>query len=181
MDAGGLAIIIANLILAFGCAVPVARLLAKVNGNARVRRYYAMLIGLYSVECVAVAAGMATMVFNIALAFVWGIVFGWWFRRSSAPIREVLRAAFYLAVYSSLPAMSLVVLPLLGAFAAWKVLSPAEGARFGIPRFVPWPMNTVLGLFGIAGTVALVLKTVITTGEVSLMIHLSGDKESHKA
>ena len=173
MDAGGLAIIIANLILGFGCAVPVARLLAKVNGNARVRRYYAMLIGLYFVECVAVAAGMATMVFNIALAFVWGIVLGLRLRQSSAPIREVLRAAFYLALYSSLPAVSLAVLPMLGLFAGWEVLSAEEGARFGIPRFVPWPMNTILGFFGIVGAVTLALKTAITTGGVSLMIHLS--------
>ncbi|HET6454976.1 MAG TPA: hypothetical protein VFI02_11280 [Armatimonadota bacterium] len=181
MDPAGLTILITNLILGFGCAVPVARRLDEVSGNARTRRFYAMLIGMYLVESVAVAASMATMVFNIVLAFVWGIVFGRWLRRSSAPIREVLRAAFYLAVYSSLPALSLIVLPVLGAFAGWDVLSPAEGARFGIPRFVPWPMNTVLGLFGIAGTVALVLKTVITTGEVSLIIHLSGGKELHKA
>jgi hypothetical protein len=55
------------------------------------------------------------------------------------------------------------------------ILSAQEGTSFGIPDFLPWPLNTIFGFFValVIGTV--VLKTVITTGEVSLLIRL-GEK-----
>lgn len=58
-----------------------------------------------------------------------------------------------------------------------SIFSVEEGFRLGIPYFVPWPLNTILGFCTalVIGTV--VFKTVITTGEVSLLIHL-GEKST---
>ena len=49
------------------------------------------------------------------------------------------------------------------------------GFNFGIPGFLPWPLNTILGFCValLAGTV--VLKAGITVGEVSLLIHRAGN------
>ena len=35
--------------------------------------------------------------------------------------------------------------------------------RFGIPAFVPWPLNSILGFFGIISVTAVILKVLITT------------------
>jgi len=46
-----------------------------------------------------------------------------------------------------------------------------KGASFGIPSFVPWPMNTILGFYAVLAIGVAVLKTVITTGGISLILH----------
>jgi len=38
-----------------------------------------------------------------------------------------------------------------------------EAVRFGIPAFVPWPLNSILGFFGIIPVGTLILKVLITT------------------
>lgn len=165
-------IAVVNLAAGLGCAVPIAKSLREVTGRPkRFFRYFAILIAIYFVECVAFAAGMATQVFSIGLAFVWGIVFGLWLRRRASALK-VLKTSFFLSLYSSLPTASFGFLALLALFVGEPVLSAAKGASFGIPGFVPWPMNTILGFFGILTIVTIVFKTVITTGIVSLLIHL---------
>lgn len=162
-----------NLVAGFGFAMPMARLLAKVNGQpGKFVRYFLLLIGIYLMEAAAFAAGMGTMVFSVGLAFVWGVVFGLSLREVAAPAREILRTCFLLSLYTCLPSVSFISLPLVGMFAGWDVLSVKEGTKFGIPGFVPWPFNTVLGLCAAWAIIALALKPVITTGEVSLFIHL---------
>jgi len=59
----------------------------------------------------------------------------------------------------------------LALFAGRPILSAGEGASFGIPGFVPWPMNTILGFYAILAIGVAVLKTVIITGGVSLIFH----------
>ncbi|NIM48038.1 MAG: hypothetical protein GTO05_00140 [Gemmatimonadales bacterium] len=172
MDAAEYTIILVNLGLAAGCTFPVARLLARAGGNRRrVRRYCAMLIGVYVAEAVAFSAGMATNVFSVGLAVVWGTALGRWLRHSESPEREMLKTALCFSLYSCLPAISFLSVFLLVALAGWPILSADAGARFGVPAFVPWPANTLLGFFGIVIGSAVVLKTVITTGEVHLLIH----------
>ncbi|GAG04033.1 unnamed protein product [marine sediment metagenome] len=172
MDLAGTALIGVNLLAGFGCAVPVARLLGRVQGNPnRVLRYFALLIGVYFVESVAMVVGMGIPVFSVGLAFVWGIVFGRWLRRSGAPVRRVLQTALALSLYCCLPAASFLVIPVLVSWAGWAVLSVADGTRFGIPEAFPWPTNTILGFYATGVAAAVVLKTLITTGEVSFLIH----------
>jgi hypothetical protein len=165
-----------NLAAGFGFAVPIARLLAGISGRpGRFLRCLAVLIGIYFVECVAFSAGMCTQVLSIGLAFVWGIIFGLWLRsRTSA--RRALTASFLVSIYTSLPTASFCILiPVAALVGGGHILSAQEGTSFGIPDFLPWPLNTIFGFFValVIGTV--VLKTVITTGEVSLLIRL-GEK-----
>src|SRR3990172_2895928 len=65
-----------NLLLGFGCALPLAGylrgLFLKPVGNFRL---WAALIGIYFSEGVAVGIGMGIPVFSAGLAFVWGAVF----------------------------------------------------------------------------------------------------------
>lgn len=164
-----------NLLAGFGCAIPVARLLGKVNRKpTRVFSYFAMLIGIYFIECVALSAGMGTQVFSVGLAFVWGIIFGLWLRHR-ASTREVLKTSFFFSLYSSLPAASFIVIPIGALIDGWHILRVEEGARFSIPDFIPWPLSTILGFWTALAIGTVVFKTVITTGEVSLLIHL-GEK-----
>lgn len=169
-----------NLAGGFGLSRPIARLLGRVTGKPEsFLRYFAMLIGIYFLECVAFPAGMATQIFSIGLAFVWGTVFGLWLR-GRAPSSEVLKASFCVALYTSLPTASFGILLLVAKLLSGShVLSAAEGTAFGIPYFVPWPLNTILGfcLALVIGTV--VFKTLITTGEVSLLIHLGKKSPDH--
>ena len=169
-------LVVVNLAAGFGCAIPVARLLGRVNGKpGRVFRYFAILVGVYFVESVALAMGMGIPVFSVGLAFVWGILIGLWLRRAATPVREVLKTAFYLSLYTSLPALSFLVVPLLMSIAGWSILSAQAGHQLGIPDFLPWPLGTILGFYATLAIGAVVFKTVITTGEVSLLIHL-GEK-----
>jgi len=165
-----------NLAAGLGFSVPIARLLSKVIGKpGRFFRYFALLIGIYFLECVAFSAGMATQVFSIGLAFVWGMVFGLWLRRRASS-RKVLKTSFFLALYTSFPTATFGILLLVAKLVGGgSIISAEEGAALGIPYFVPWPLNTILGFCTALVIGTFVLKTVITTGEVSLLIHL-GEK-----
>ncbi|UCB53191.1 MAG: hypothetical protein JSV10_03690 [Candidatus Zixiibacteriota bacterium] len=164
---------VANLAAGFGFSVPIARLLGRVAGKPqKFSRYFSMLLGIYLLECVAFPAGMATQIFSIGLAFVWGLVLGLWLR-GRAPSSEVRKASFFVALFTCAPTASFgLLLLVVKLFGGSNVLSMQEGTAFGIPYFVPWPLNTILGFCAalVLGTV--VLKTAITTGEVSLLIHL---------
>jgi hypothetical protein len=166
-----LALIITNLAAGFGCAIPIARDLNKIAGrNTKGFRYFAMLTAIYFVECVAFTAGMCTQVFSIGLAFVWGIIFGLWLR-NIAPTKEILKTTFFVSLYGCLPTCSFaVILSTAWAISGNSLLNVEQAYKFGIPQFVPWPSNTVLGFcFGLAiGTI--LLKTAITTGTVSLLV-----------
>jgi hypothetical protein len=169
-------LIAVNLVAGFGCAVALAGVLRKAYGERTTfLRYFVLLIGVYFVECAAVAMGMGIPVFSMGMAFVWGIIFGLWLR-GRGPAREVLKQSFFLSLYSSLPAASFIVIPVLLSFSR-PILSVAEGAKLGIPAFVPWPLNTILGFYVVPVMCAVVFKIVVTTSEVSLLIHL-GEKSA---
>ncbi len=165
-------LVIVNLVAGFGCAVPVARFMAKTGGNpAKVFHCFAILIGVYFLECVALVMGMGIPVFSVGLAFVWGIVFGLRLR-TRMPAHNALKVSFLLSLYSSLPALSFIIIPVLFWSGGVPVLSPEAGAGIGIPRFFPWPLNTILGFYVIPALGAAVFKTIITSGGVRLLIHL---------
>ncbi len=165
-----------NLVGGFGCAVPLAGVLRKAYGERTTfLRYFVLLIGVYFVECAAIVMGMGIPVFSMGMAFVWGIIFGLWLR-GRGPAREVLKQSFFLSLYTSLPAASFAIVPVLLSFSR-PILSVAEGAKLGIPGFVPWPLNTILGFYVVPAMCAVVFKIVVTTSEVSLLIHL-GEKSA---
>lgn len=181
MDPVPYILLIVNLIIGFGFAVPLARLLKRVRGNQkRTFRYFVLLIGIYFVEGIAITVGMGMPVLSVGLAFVWGIVFGLWLREQ-APARQVIKTSFFLSFYSCLPAVSFIIIPVLAAIGGRNVLSTQEAIQFGIPEFLhlPFPLSTILGFYVALVIGAVVFKTVITTGEVSLLIHL-GEKSKAK-
>jgi len=164
-------LLVVNLAAGLGCAVLIARRLGRITASAsRVLRYSAVLTVIYFLECVAFSAGMCTQIFSVGLAFVWGIIFGLWLRHK-APAREILKAAFFVSIYTSLPTASFCILvPLVRLMEGGHILSTPEGVSFGIPDFLPWPFSTILGFFSAVMVVTIVLKTAITTGGVGLLI-----------
>jgi hypothetical protein len=171
-------LVVVNLGAGIGCAIPIAGSLGNVSGRPqRFFRYFAMLAGIYFTECIAFPMGMCTQVFTVGLAFMWGIVFGLWLRGRASP-DKVIKAAFFLSLYTSLPTASFcVVIPVVTGLAGWSILSGEDGIRFGMPDFLPWPLNTILGFCAALLTGTVVLKTVITTGEVGLLIR-GGEKSA---
>jgi hypothetical protein len=160
-----------NLVAGLSFAFPLSRLFSKLEREPpRVFRYYVIFIGIYFLECVAIVSMMLVPIISIGLAFVWGICFGLWLRARTSP-QKALKASFYLSLYSSMPVVSFIVVPVLALSAGRPILSADEGASFGIPDFVPWPMNTILGFYAVLAIGVLVLKTVIITGGVILLFH----------
>jgi hypothetical protein len=161
-----LILIIINLIVGFGFAIPIAMFLKKANTKpANFFFLLIILVGIYFAECIAVTLGMGIPVFSIVLAFVWGFVFSSWLR-TRVINRQVLKSSFFLSLYSSLPAASFIVVPVLVWIGGGHILSAEEGVRFGIPEFLPWPLNTILGFYAALVTEAVALKTLITTGVI---------------
>ncbi len=170
-----LVLIILNLIVGFGFAIPITMFLKNTNKKPTNFIFqFIILISIYFAECIAVIIGMGIPVFSIVLAFVWGFVFSSWLR-NRALNRQVLKSSFFLSLYSSLPAASFIVVPVLMWIGGGHVLSAEEGVRFGIPEFLPWPLNTILGFYAALVIGAVVLKTLITTGIIR-----SKESQAHK-
>ena len=175
MDLAVFALIAVNLVAGTVLAIPLARLLSKMNRRrVKVFRYFTLLILIYFVESVAVGVGMGIPVLCVGLAFGWGIIFGYWIRALTSSAREALKTSAFLSLYSSMPAASFIIVPFLAWIGGRHILSSEEGFRFGIPDFLflPWPFNTILGFYAALVIGAVVFKTVITMGEVSMLIHL---------
>ena len=163
-----------NVVVGLGCAVPLAKFLEKVfDKYTRTYRYFLILIIVYFVEGISMAMGMGIPVFSVGLAFVWGIVFGMWLRTHTS-VREVLKTTLFLSLYTCLPAVSFFTIPVMVGIDGRNILSVEEAIRFGIPELPPflWPFCTILGFYVVLAVGAVLFKTVITTGEVSLLIHL---------
>ena len=169
MDLAEYAVVGVNLVAGVGGAIPLGRHLSGMSGKpAGAARYVGLLLGVYFLECVAIVAGMLVPVFSAALAVVWGIVLGLWLR-GRASRGAALRTSLFVSIYSSLPAASFMVVPLVLALGGWPVLSAEGGARLGIPQLIPWPMNTVLGFYAGLAVGVLALKTLITVTETCLL------------
>lgn len=169
-------LLVVNLAAGVGCAIPLARSLASVHRKpSGLFRCFVVLVAVYFIEGVALAMGMGIPVFSVGLAPVWGIVFGRWLCRAASPVGESLKAAFWLSLYTSLPALSFLMIPLLMSLAGWSILNAEAAVRFGIPGFLPWPVGTILGFYAVLAIGAAVLKTLITTSGVRVLVH-SGRK-----
>lgn len=162
MDAVGITLFVGNAVIGLVGAWVLARLFGRIRPGA-VRACFVMFLGVYFIESCAVAASMATMVLPIAISFFWARIFGMWLLKSRAPLEYTHRAAFGLAVYTGLPALSLVLIPIVAAICSRSILNSAGGISFGIPAFLPWPFCSILGFFGTVSVGAFVLKVWITT------------------
>jgi hypothetical protein len=160
-----------NLATGIGLAFPLAKNLQQIRGvRGKSFRYFLIFIGIYFAECVAFPMGMCTQIFTVALSFVWGLVFGLWLSPPSADSQagRITRLAIFVAVYGSLPTASFCILiTILKVIEGGNILSAAEGTAFGIPGFLPWPFNSILGFCAalLAGTV--ILKIFVTSVTVN--------------
>jgi hypothetical protein len=169
MDAAEYTILALNAALGFGFAWPLAGLFSRLTGKPRRLRLYALLVVAYVLECAAFSASMGTDVLSIVLAFLWGGILGSWLRRHRPVVPQARRAVVLFASYSGLPAASFLTVPVMAALGGWSVLTGEDGHRFGIPAFVPWPLNTIVGFCVAVASVAVVSKLVITISIVRMM------------
>jgi hypothetical protein len=177
MDRAEYAILVLNFI--FGTvggwllAVYFARLVGEINGKYRL---FLILLFVYLIECVAFSAGMATNIFTFGTAFVWGIVLGLWLRKYSLSHRKIVKTLLFFSLFTSLPALSFISIPLIMSLGDMSITTVKEGIRFGIPEFVPYPFNTILGFCITVSTTALIFKMAITTGLGVLILRHEGVK-----
>ncbi len=146
MDSAEMAILLVNVALALGFGVPLGRMFRRagvISGN--VHKALGLLLAAYSIEGIAFAGSMGTSVMSVALAAMWGILLGLKFRAKDVPPEMMLRLSGWYALYTSLPAVSFGCVPVVCAVSGWSVTSASAGHDFGIPGFVPWPVNTILG------------------------------------
>lgn len=180
MDSAEITIVIINLLLGTICAYPLAKYLMQLKEEtSNFGKIYIVLLGVYFIECVAFSAGMATNIFTIGLSFLWGILFSNWVSRFDAAERKLIKAVLIFSLYTCLPAISSLSILLMMSLAGWSIFSSTAGLKFGIPAFVPWPANTIFGFFLIVALSALVFKTIITIGEVSLVLYFRDRKNKH--
>jgi hypothetical protein len=154
--------------LIFGAflAAKFARLTDKRN---HFFRYFAMMLGLYFLECIAFAFGMCTQVFTISISLVWGVLLSLWLR-NIAPAGKIIKTCLYIALYGCLPTVSFAVLLLIiWVIAGNGFLNVEQAYNFGIPNFVPWPFNTMLGFCVALAAGTIILKASFTTGIASLI------------
>jgi hypothetical protein len=90
------------------------------------------------------------------------------------PPENVSRAAFVISLYSSLPALSFLVVPFMALAGGRSIISAEGGAAFGIPQSAPWPTNTILGFYAVCSLGALLLKAVLTTFTATRIATRSG-------
>jgi hypothetical protein len=164
---------ISNLILGIGLGARLARKLSIYSGPAiQPKTALVFLLGMYFFECIAFPAGMATQVFTIGLAFVWGILLGRWLS-GEFPV-ESARFALHVALYTCLPTISFaVIVPVAWVLAGNNPLTVEGGISFGIPEWIPWPLGSVAGFATALALGTMLFKTVITVGEVSTILLLA--------
>ncbi|HEY4759914.1 MAG TPA: hypothetical protein VIH42_04975 [Thermoguttaceae bacterium] len=169
-----MALILTNLAAGFGFAIPLAGLLAKTAGqHNKIMRYFVLLVGVYFLECVAFPLGMCTQIFTFALAVVWGIVLGLWLRDKTES-QKAIKVATAFSLYGCAPTISFAVcLSILWLIAGKGLFNAQQAGEFGIPQFVPWPFNTMLGFCAglVAGTI--MIKIAITSGLVKWLVRHS--------
>ena len=160
----------ANLVGGSVLAVFLARGFGRLTGNKnRFLRYVAMMLGLYFLECVAFVGGMCTQVFTIAISFIWAIVFGLWLK-GLAPSGKIVRQMLFVSLYGCLPTVSFgTLLVIFWMIAGNGLLNVEQATRFGIPDFVPWPLNTMLGFCIALATGTIILKATVTIGIIALI------------
>jgi hypothetical protein len=172
ISSGVLTNLIGGVILGIILAIRFTRLTKKPEHFVR---YLALSAGLYFLECIAFAWGMGTQIWSLILSIEWGILFGLWLK-GLAPQKQIIRQMFFVSLYGCLPAVSSAVILLV----VWVIygngfLNIEQARDFGIPDFVPWPLNTMLGFCVALAAGTIILKTFITTGIVALIVR---DKEN---
>jgi CDP-diglyceride synthetase len=165
------ALIIVNVVMGAAGAYALARHFRGIDaGERNLHRQYGILISVYFVECVSMVLGMGIPVFSIFLSFIWAAIFG--MRLSKWDSRASIRkTSFLLALYTSLPAMTFIIVPIVLLAGGQDIMSVESGYQFGIHQFsfVPSPLRTILGFYTALVLGSYALKTGITVGGIALV------------
>ena len=82
----------------------------------------------------------------------------------------------FVSLYGCMPAISFAALLLvIWIISGNGLLNIEQAYKFGIPDFIPWPFNTVLGFCVALAAGTIILKTFITTGIVALIVRDKGN------
>ena len=152
-----------NLAAGAVVAIPLMKNLQQIRpmDGKSLRRFF-IFVGLYLAECIAFPIGMCFQVFTIALSFVWGAVLGLRLRKITEPNR-ITRLASYVALYGSIPTASFCIfITVFKIIEGGNVLSGTEGVAFGMPDFLPWPFNSILGFFAALMVGTVILKLLVS-------------------
>jgi hypothetical protein len=163
-------LIVFNVLACFGSAIPLASMLQRtIELQNKLKRYYTLLVGIYFLEGIAFTFGMCTQVFTFGLAIIWGIILGLWWKGNAEP-RKAVKAAFWFSFYTCAPTISFsLCLPIMWIVSGKGLLDFESAEKFGIPAFVPWPFNTMLGFCAGLAIGTLLIKVTITTVLVKLL------------
>ena len=171
-------LVVFNLSAGIGFAFPLAKNLQQIKDNRQKSfRNFLGFTGLYFAECVAFAMGMCSQIFTVALSFVWTLVLVFWLKaqlNTNSLKTKIIRLAILIAIYGSLPTASFCILITgMKVIQGANILSASEGIAFGIPDFLPWPFNSILGFSAalLAGT--LILKIVVSSVTLRYIIRHS--------
>jgi hypothetical protein len=160
-----------NLAGGIGFAVPLTYRLCEITSRQNhFVKFYALMLGLYFFECVAFAWGMCSQILSIAISIEWGILFGLWLK-GLAPVGKIIKQITLISLYGCLPTVSFAVI--IAAF--WVIsgnglLNVEQAYQFGIPDFVPFPLNTVIGFCVALAAGTIILKTAFAAGITSLIV-----------
>jgi len=169
-----LSLTLTNLVGGIVLGVSLSIGFTRLTQQNRFLKYLVLSLGFYLLECVAFAWSMGTQILSIILSIEWGILFGLWLK-GLAPQKRIIRQIFFVSLYGCLPAVSFAAILLIIWIISGNGLLNAEQAyKFGIPDFVPWPLNTMLGFCVALAAGTIILKTLITTGIVALIVHDKG-------
>lgn len=162
MDAGS-GLVLLNLVMGVAGAGILAHPAEGFPAVSRRRRFF-LLLGVYLIESFAVSAGMASQIFTVGLAFVWGVVLGR--RLHKVSTTQFKRQVVSFTVFTCLPSLSLLAIPVIASTGGWDIFSTKAGQEFGIPAFLhlPRPLGTILGFFAAVVIGSVALKTVLTLG-----------------
>jgi hypothetical protein len=179
MDPAEYVILVLNGVLALLFGWLLSGRFAGLNRGKGRPKWLLILLLVYFLESVAFAASMGTNFLSLALAFLWGSLLCWWQRRMRLESGIALRMAVRVALYTSLPAVSFLSVPVVAALSGRPILSVQDGLNFGVPVFLPWPIVTILGFCLTVALIAVIGKLAITTGVVWLMNRSRHGKNGH--
>jgi hypothetical protein len=162
---------VTNLVAGLGFGIPLANQFRKITTRQnQFLKFYAMILGLYFFECLAFAWGMCTQVFSIALSILWGILFGMWLK-GIAPRKQIIRQMLCVSLYGCLPTVSFsVIITVCWVIGGNGLLNVEQASNFGIPDFLSFPLNTVLGFCVALTAGTIILKTAFAAGITSLIV-----------
>lgn len=117
-------------------------------------------------ELLGLVGAMSIPIANIFLSIPWGFLFARW--AADGPPEGVGRRAWLLTLHSVVPCFALTLLPLVlwvGSMGQWNILDPlAAYEYFGTPVVLrlPFPFNTIFGLYWGMALVSVLLKILVT-------------------